>query len=210
MRQRSTVLSLLLALSISWLLWPPPSQARAEDEATAAPEPGEASQAPEGSGEEGAESPEASEASPEERAEQRRAQGLEKGIKSAWWNRPDLLQALSLSEAKRSEMDGLYRSYLESREQGSAVGERRVAFVQSLGKGDWKHARSRLDDLVVENGAPVRAQGELKIAVLSLLSEEQLAKLVEDNADVLRRPWQAKGRSGGGRARPGGRRQGRL
>jgi Spy/CpxP family protein refolding chaperone len=197
-----------MALAISGLLSSPPSWA--QDEGAAVPEAGGATAedaAPEeaSAGEATpAEAPAAEEMTPEERAAQRRQQSIARAIRSIWWNGPAMVEALSLTDAVRAEMDELYRAYLEARAQSTAEREVRTAFVDALSKGDWGQARKRLDEVASENAAGLKDQGQLKIDVLSLLSDEQLAQLVGSNLDVLRRPWVPPGRRAGpGRPGPG-------
>jgi hypothetical protein len=192
-----------MALVISWLLWPAPSQG--QDEATVEAEVLEASPQDEDAATAEAEVPEES---PEERAARRREEDRARILRSIWWNRAEMVTALSLSDAARSKMDDLYTAYLEEHGQGGASGDQRAAFLRALAEGDWAQARKHLDEMTAESGVLIKAQGELKIGVLSLLSDEQHAKLVDENIDVLRRPWVQGRRQGAGRPRVG-RRQGR-
>lgn len=119
---------------------------------------------------------------PSPRSAQSRAQAL----KSMWWNDAALVEDLSLSDAVRTRMNRLYDAYLDERPQ---IGAGRAAFRDALDEGDWEKARKRLDEAVVEAGEPLRAQGELKIAIFSLLTDEQRAKLAKRNPNPIRQPW---------------------
>ncbi|MGI9591044.1 MAG: Spy/CpxP family protein refolding chaperone [Myxococcota bacterium] len=111
------------------------------------------------------------------------------GTRSTWWNDPRLVEALGLGEEQREKMDGIYKKYLEERPSPTERGNRREPFAEALVAGDMKTAQKKLDELVQETSAPVRAHGELKIQVLSLLTTEQQAKLAADHENVIKRSW---------------------
>ena len=179
MADRSPILFFVLALAISWLAWAAPAQAEAEQAEGEEAVPAQA-EAEEAEGE-----------TPEEaklrRAERRKA-GRAKALAAMWWNDPVLVEDLLLSDASRSAMDGHYQGYLDGRSQ-RAERELQEAFTDALNEGDWEEARKRLQELTVETGRPVKAQGELKIHVLSLLSNEQLVKLLRKKPAVAHEFW---------------------
>jgi Spy/CpxP family protein refolding chaperone len=109
------------------------------------------------------------------------------------------VEALDLSQDQRDQMDEIYKKYLEDRPTPTERGARREPFTAALTAGDMKQARKNLDVLVEDTGAPVRAHGELKIHVLSLLTKEQHATLSRDHKDVITRSWIPRsGRMAGG------------
>jgi len=120
--------------------------------------------------------------------EGRAAKGRQKAVEAMWWNDPEIVDHLSLSEDQRKNMDGQYRTYLETgppRVDSVA----RDAFVEALAAGDWNGARARLDDMAEAAVIPLRAHGELKIRLLSQLSKEQHQRFVEKYPQLLKRPW---------------------
>lgn len=174
MAYHSPTLFFVLPLAISWLVWTAPSQAEAEKVAPAQAGGGEA---------------EAGEPAKANRRGMKRGQrSTAEALEAVWWNDPALVEHLSLSDASRSEMDGYYKASIESHQPGSER-ERGKAFNDALREGDWEEARKRLQELKANVGGPLVAQGELKISVLSLLNDEQRAKLFERKPELLRGFW---------------------
>lgn len=125
-------------------------------------------------------------------------------LESMWWNDPALVEALELSDASRSEMDDHCRAFVENRPERADRGVRRP-FEDALREGDWEQARQHLRKRTEEAGKRIEAQGELKIRVLSLLSDEQRARLVEKKPNLLRQVWSPRRLAGPGRQKPPGR-----
>jgi hypothetical protein len=119
---------------------------------------------------------------------ERAAKGRQKAVEAMWWNEPEIVSHLSLSEEQRQNMDGQYRTYLDTGPpRRDSIG--REAFAEALAAGDWNGARARLDEMAKAAAVPLREQGELKIRLLSQLSKEQHQRLVEKYPQLLRRPW---------------------
>lgn len=122
---------------------------------------------------------------------------------NGWWNEPTVVEKLTLSEEQRKKMDGYldtFRKVLREAEGAAA----RDAFTEALTAGDWKKARSKLDELSAASSQPLLAHGQLKIDVLSTLSKEQLAKLAESYPRLIGQPWiRTPQRRGGARQRGG-------
>jgi Spy/CpxP family protein refolding chaperone len=111
-----------------------------------------------------------------------------RGPRNGWWNDPKVVEQLTLSEEQRKKMDGYYESFREALRAGEGR-EARSAFTEALKAGNWKKARSSLAELSKESSLPVQIHGELKIDILSTLSKEQLAKLVEGYPRLIAQPW---------------------
>jgi Spy/CpxP family protein refolding chaperone len=122
-----------------------------------------------------------------------------------WWNEPKIVETLTLGEEQRKKMDGFLEAFRQELRAGGGPAARR-AFTEALTAGDWKEARARLQELSEEASRPLQAHGELKIDVLSALSKEQLAKLVESYPHLIDQPWIRMPRRGGFRQRGGGNR----
>ena len=127
--------------------------------------------------------------------------GTAESLQSMWWNDPALVEALELSDASRSEMDGHCRAYVQNRPERADRGVR-TDFEAALREGDWERARQHLRERAAEAGKRLEAQGELKIRVLSLLSDEQRAKLVEKKPKLLRQAWAPRRLAGPGQQKP--------
>ncbi len=103
-----------------------------------------------------------------------------------WWNRPTIVEELSLAEEQRKKMDG----YLDEYRRTEPGEDRRPSFNQALRDGNWAKARSELKQLSDQVAVSIRARGELKIKVLSALSEAQQKTLVERYRRLINQPWQ--------------------
>ena len=123
--------------------------------------------------------------------EDRAAKGRRKAVEEMWWNDPEVVSHLSLSEDQRKNMDGQYRAYLETGPP-RLDSVSRDAFVEALAAGDWDGARARIDEMAEAAVIPLRAHGELKIRLLRQLSDEQRQRFVEKYPQLLRRPWVAR------------------
>lgn len=62
-----------------------------------------------------------------------------------------------------------------------------------MNAGDWKLAQTQLSEWAGSERALVKARGDLQVAILSLLSEKQLAAVLRAGGrSFLRQPWRAK------------------
>jgi hypothetical protein len=112
------------------------------------------------------------------RAEQRAA---------AWWNRPQLVETLSLSAEQRGEMDASLAAY-----RRVVTGEGRetlASFYDALARGDWEAAGADLKRLSERSAAQMQARGELKLEVLRVLDDAQRVNLMEKYPGLLRQQW---------------------
>lgn len=130
----------------------------------------------------------AGEAAGSEKAGEAAGSAPARGPRNGWWNDPKVVEQLTLSEEQRKKMDGYYENFREALRAGEGR-EARSAFTEALKAGDWKKARSSLAQLSKESSLPVQTHGELKIDILSTLSKEQLAKLVEGYPRLIAQPW---------------------
>ena len=113
---------------------------------------------------------------PDEAAIQQRRQNL---ISQMWWNQTQKIETLGLSQEQRTRMDASLQGFLEGRPDGRR--EQREAFEslgKSLGDGEAEAARSHRDDLAKTFSDPIRAQVDMMIEVVSILTPEQREKLV--------------------------------
>ena len=107
-----------------------------------------------------------------------------------WWNQPQKIQEISLSEAQRKRMDTILMSYLENRpEEKPAQQQALDAFGAALA-GEDPAAIKRQGDHVVETMAhPIRGQIDMMIEVAAVLSPEQRRKLVSLYPQIFSRLW---------------------
>jgi len=106
-----------------------------------------------------------------------------------WWNDPAVVEKLSLSGDQRAEMDRLFETYRSAQKSYAQQGNARTAFHEALKQGDAERARKELASWVKREGVLVQAAGELKIGVLSLLSEEQRKTLASSYPRLFPQPW---------------------
>ena len=119
---------------------------------------------------------------PEAAAPRRPARASNSGV---WWNSSAIVQRLSLADEQREKMDG----YLEAYRRTESGESRRSSFTDALADGNWREARTQLKQLEDQALASIRARGELKISVLSVLSEDQRKTLVERYGRLIRQRW---------------------
>jgi Spy/CpxP family protein refolding chaperone len=164
MQRSLAITACALAFAVAWLAAGP---------LAAQEEQGEAAQAEKGT----------EEIQAEEAVEpRRRGRASGSGI---WWNNPTIVEELSLAEEQRKKMDG----YLDEYRRTEPGEDRRLSFNEALHDGNWGKARSELKQLSDQAAASIRARGELKINVLSTLSDAQRKTLVERYRRLINQPW---------------------
>jgi Spy/CpxP family protein refolding chaperone len=102
-----------------------------------------------------------------------------------WWNDPEIVKALSLTEEQRKKMGEYLKAYRENVPQDRQPEE----FHETLVQGDWEAARSEGERLAKSAATLIRMRGTLKIDVLSLLSKEQREMLIDRYPRLIYRPW---------------------
>lgn len=105
--------------------------------------------------------------------------------KALWWNDPGVIKVLSLSDEQRATMDVSLRAYREKLPSD----RRPIAFHEALVQGDWQQARRENDKVAGMAEKSVRMRGNLKIDILSMLSEEQKGLLVDGYPQLIYKPW---------------------
>jgi hypothetical protein len=107
-----------------------------------------------------------------------------------WWNQPSLIAALGLSDEQRGKMDQLFTRSMEDQHSAQLQQPvKRRALEDAIATGNWQSARTASAELNSAMNAMWTAQTELKISVLSLLSDQQRQTLSAQYASLLRRPW---------------------
>ncbi|MDJ0850950.1 MAG: hypothetical protein QNK04_21475 [Myxococcota bacterium] len=131
-------------------------------------------------------------------------QGRARTERTLWWNSPAFIESLSLSTDQREKMDAAWERFQASvGERSKSVGSRK-SFHEALEQGRWEEARKALDTMADAARVPLKASGELKIAVLEQLSDEQRQKLATEHATLLRQTWSPRPAWGQGRGPRGG------
>ena len=145
----------------------------------------------------------ASRAAPAAQPERRRAQ-LPTEIQSAsltdraWWNQPDLVDALSLTPEQRAKMDALLLQSMDSlRAAQQRQHEQQRVLKEALDAGKWDAARQAADAAADGITAAWRAQTTLKIDVLALLDPDQQRLVTSRYRQVLRQTSVLSRRRGG-------------
>ena len=102
-----------------------------------------------------------------------------------WWNDQGIVKALTLTDQQRTKMEKYLNSYRES----VPPAQRPDAFHEALLQGKWKNAHAESEKVAKAASASVRMRANLKIDVLSVLSKEQLQKLVDQQPRLIYKPW---------------------
>jgi Spy/CpxP family protein refolding chaperone len=123
------------------------------------------------------------------RAEDPPAKHTKRAEARLWWNDPAVVEKLGLSGEQRGQMDQLFEAYRGERKNAARSSNARDRFLEALEQGDVERAQRELDASAEGERALVQALGELKIGVLSLLSEEQRKTLASAYPRLLPQPW---------------------
>jgi Spy/CpxP family protein refolding chaperone len=111
--------------------------------------------------------------------------GGPKDEKALWWDDPEIVKALSLTDEQRGKMGEYLKAYRKKVPQA----RRPETFQETLVQGDWAAARKESEKVVQSAAESVRMRGALKIDVLSLLSKEQREILVDRYPRLVYKPW---------------------
>ena len=111
---------------------------------------------------------------------------------SHWWNDPKLVEELTLSDAQRKKMDGYIDAHRKQTREASRTTF--AALNAALGEGDWDTAREVVKQLSEQAATPIRSLGELKISLISTLSDEQRKTLVEKHPRLINQLGLRRGR----------------
>lgn len=122
-----------------------------------------------------------------------------------WWNQPRVYEALGLSAEQRAKMDKTLDDRVDARrEQAMAYQQHRHSFADAIRAGDFAAARTESDALGGIAATMARAETEIVLDVMALLSADQRAKLNEEFPTLLRRSWLMAARGRGMAAARGG------
>jgi Spy/CpxP family protein refolding chaperone len=108
----------------------------------------------------------------------------------AWWNHPDIVEAIGVRADQKGEMDRVMSRHVEGH---MAAAEKRqklgATFQDALKSGEWDAARKHASELRDAIAQGWYNQALLKIEILQVLTKEQREKLAAEHSDLLIRPW---------------------
>jgi Spy/CpxP family protein refolding chaperone len=122
---------------------------------------------------------------PKDAGEKAPSPGGSKELSAIWWSDPQVVKALTLTDEQRKKMDELLKTYRSTVPKDN----RPAAFHETLVQGNWKNARIESDKLAKRAATSVRMRGELKIDVLSVLSDKQLQRMVDRYPRLIYKRW---------------------
>lgn len=102
-----------------------------------------------------------------------------------WWDDPRVIKAITLTDEQREKMGEFLESYHKSKPQG----RKPETFHETLVQGDWKAARAESKKVADAAGNSVRMRGQLKIDVLSALTDEQRKLVIDKFPRLIYKPW---------------------
>lgn len=120
-----------------------------------------------------------------------------------WWNNAAMIEELHLTREQRSQADQVLAAHLASDasvETQAAATAATAALSDALAAGDSVKAFAVAQELSALRDLPFERQLRLKLAVLSLLDEEQRAAIALEYPHILDRPWTLSRRVGNPRA----------
>lgn len=128
------------------------------------------------------------------------SRALERFKQRSWWNQPQIVEALALSEEQREQLDQLLEAAIETRSQGERE-RRRVfdEFAQSLETVDRDTQARLVEQMAKSMGDLAIIRAEFMMDGLALLSSDQRKQLAEEYPQLLRRDWLGGTMPGNGR-----------
>lgn len=111
-----------------------------------------------------------------------------------WWNQPRHIEPLKLTAELRQAMDERFATHLdERRRQGQRYLALRKEMGELLAAGKWEEARAKAAQASEVFAGISRAEAEMVVEVIQLLTPEQRNRLREEFPRLLSRPWLAGG-----------------
>jgi len=102
-----------------------------------------------------------------------------------WWDDPGIRDVLSLSDDQRKQMTGYLKAY---REKAPPIWKLE-SFHESLVGRQWDAARAESERIAEAAELSLRLRGQIKIDVLSVLTEKQHQLLVDQFPRLIYKPW---------------------
>jgi Spy/CpxP family protein refolding chaperone len=105
----------------------------------------------------------------------------------AWWNHPDLIDALSLTPEQRTKLDEMLRRSMETQRAAQQhQREQQRALKQAVDAGSWDAARRAAAAAAESMSSAWQAQTTLKIDVLASLDQNQQQLIMSRYPQLLR------------------------
>ena len=133
---------------------------------------------------------------------------LERLLSDLWWNQPEVIAALELTEEQRQRMDGRFTEYRLAMLRERRLPKAEDPFRAALEQGDLEGARDALVGISQKAAVLAVAEGEMVIDVLACLTSAQLEELQQSFPRALRHRWFIE--RGGKERRPGARKRGAM
>jgi len=124
-----------------------------------------------------------------------------------WWNQPDKIEALSLTQEQRAAMDALLTEFFEQAPTPTDRQANMTAFTAALAKGDWAAADKAAEAMADAASRPIYVISGLMTDVMKLLTPDQRQAFASQFPRIAQRPWvrlQGMAASPGASGRQGG------
>jgi len=106
-------------------------------------------------------------------------------LNTLWWDDPKITKALSLTDEQREKMNAHLKAH---REKMPALWKME-SFHENLVQRDWKAADDESQRISKVAERALRMRGQLKVNVLSVLTEEQHKLVVDGFPRLIYKPW---------------------
>lgn len=127
-------------------------------------------------------------------------QKTQKAISTVWWHQSNLVSKAQITPQQQAAMDAevlnFFKKVTEIRKGG--ISDRRD-FTKALESGNFKAAALAAQKVAERSSTRELAVRLLKINVLSKLSEQQRAALLETDGQLIRRQWFSMGNASASR-----------
>lgn len=124
----------------------------------------------------------------EQEAPNREAQ-LNRLLDSVWWNNPDKVSGLNLTEAQRAQMDDLLVDHHNSLGAQKSLRRIRAKFNDALVSGSWDQAHKLSVELVEGIEESTQRNYDLKIQVMRIMTGEQREVFSAEYPRLFTRQW---------------------
>ena len=114
---------------------------------------------------------------------------LSRLLDRVWWNNPDKISELNLTDEQRAQMDVHLVDYHSSLGAERPLRRIRTEFIDALVSGSWEEAHKLSAELVEGIERSTLRKNDLKIQVMGLMSGEQRGLFATEYPRLLKRPW---------------------
>ncbi len=114
---------------------------------------------------------------------------LSRLLDRVWWNNPDKISELKITDEQRAQMDVHLVDYHGSLGEQRPLRRIRAEFNDALVSGSWEEAHKLSAELVEGIEHSTLRKNDLKIQVMGLMSGEQRELFATEYPRLLKRPW---------------------